>query len=117
MRQDHEPEPPPVQPTGTPGQQPWMQQPQPQEDGVLQRVFPTRNGAALAAYYCGVFSLACFIGILLALIAIIAGIKGIQTHNQDPTRRGLFHAIAGIVLGCLSLIAHAVAIYVISRPT
>lgn len=94
-----------------------MQQPQPQQDGMLQRVVPTRNGAALAAYYCGVFSLVCFIGILLALIAIIAGIKGIQAHNQDPTRRGLFHAIAGIVLGCLSLIAHAVFIYFISRST
>ncbi|MER3466537.1 MAG: hypothetical protein C4340_05290, partial [Armatimonadota bacterium] len=101
MRQNHEPVPPPVQPAGAPAQQPWMQQPQAQQDDVLHRVVPTRNGAALVAYYCGVFSLVCFIGIILAPVAIIAGFKGIHAHNQDATRRGLFHAIAGIVLGCL----------------
>lgn len=80
----------------------------------MHRLVPTRNGAALAAYYCGVFSMLCYVGVPLGVIAIIAGIMGIRAHNQDPSRRGFYHAIAGIVLGSLSLVAHGVAIYMLT---
>lgn len=113
MRPDHEPEPPPVQQVPPPIQPPLTAQPQPQQDDLIHRLVPARNGAALTAYYCGVFSLVCFIGIPLAFVAIGAGVQGIRVHNQDPSRRGLYHAIAGIVLGCLSLVAHAVVIYLL----
>lgn len=110
MRQNNEPEPPPVQQGVPPMQHPFPTQPHPQQDDLIHRLIPARNGAALVAYYCGVFSLVPCVGMIPAFVAIGAGIKGIQVHNRDPSRRGLFHAIAGIVLGCLSLVAHAVVI-------
>src|SRR5262245_26603803 len=44
------------------------------DDDALSTLIPYKNGQALAAYYCGVFSLIPVIGVLLGPIAIILGI-------------------------------------------
>jgi hypothetical protein len=75
-------------------------------DDVLSSLIPYRNGQALAAYYLGVFSLIPCIGLVLALIAIILGVLGINYAKRNPTAKGTGHAIAGLVLGTLSLVGH-----------
>lgn len=67
----------------------------------LARVVPYRNGAALAAYYCGVFGLIPVVGFILGPIAFILGIIGFVKARRDPKARGTGHAIAGIVLGLI----------------
>jgi hypothetical protein len=69
----------------------------------LARVVPYRNGAALAAYYCGVFGLIPGLGLLLSPIAFILGVIGFVKARRDPKARGTGHAIAGIVLGLISI--------------
>ena len=65
-----------------------------------------RNGFALAAYYCGVFSLIPCAGGLLGPAAFILGILGLRFARKNPTAHGTGHAIAGIVLGGITGLAH-----------
>jgi hypothetical protein len=62
-------------------------------------IIPLKNGQALAAYYCGVFSLIPFLGCILGPIAIILGILGFLFANKNPEAGGKGHAITGIILG------------------
>lgn len=66
-------------------------------------LIPYKNGKALAAYYCGVFSLIPFAGVLLGPIAVILGVLGLMHKKKYPKSRGTGHAIAGIVLGILAI--------------
>ena len=74
-------------------------------------ILPYTNGPALAGYYVGVGSIVCFIGLLAAPVAIVLGILGLRKVKRDPTVKGTAHAIVGIVLGSLSIIAHGLLIY------
>ncbi len=66
-------------------------------------LIPYKNGMALAAYYCGVFSfIPCLWG-LLSLLAIIFGFVGLSHANKHPEAKGKGHAIAGIVCGFITL--------------
>jgi hypothetical protein len=65
-------------------------------------LIPYKNGLALAAYYCGVFSLIPLLGNLLGPVALILGIMGVRYAQRHAKARGTGHAIAGIVLGSLS---------------
>jgi hypothetical protein len=67
-------------------------------------VIPYKNGAALAAYYCGVFGLIPGLGFLLGPIAAILGIMGIAKSKKMPESKGTGHAIAGIILGVVDVI-------------
>jgi len=62
-------------------------------------VIPYKNGKALAAYYCGVFSLIPVLGCVLGVVAIVLGVLGLQYASQHPRARGKGHAVTGIVLG------------------
>ena len=62
-------------------------------------VIPYKNGKALAAYYCGVFSLIPGLGCVLGVVAIVLGVLGLQYASQHPRARGKGHAVTGIVLG------------------
>jgi hypothetical protein len=64
-------------------------------------IVPYRNGAALAAYYCGVFGLIPVLGFLLGPIALILGVIGLVKARKNPKAHGTGHAIAGIVLGLI----------------
>jgi hypothetical protein len=77
-------------------------------------IVPYRNGMALAAYYCGVFSLIPCLGGLLGPAALILGIMGLIYVRKHPEAHGTGHAIAGIVLGSIVSLAHlAVLIFAI----
>jgi hypothetical protein len=81
-----------------------------QEADPLGGLIPYRNGQALAAYYCGVFSLIPCVGLILGPIALIMGILGLRYSKLHPAAKGGGHAIAGIVLGLLVLIGHLIVI-------
>ena len=59
----------------------------------LATLIPYRNGAALAAYYCGVFGLIPGIGFILGPIAFILGIIGFVKARKNPQAHGTGHAI------------------------
>jgi hypothetical protein len=90
---------------------PRLRRPAPDEDDEddevddpLATVIPYRNGRALAAYYLGVFSLIPCLGLILGPLALIFGILGKRYVTQHPTAKGTGHAIAGIVLGSLTML-------------
>jgi hypothetical protein len=70
-------------------------------------LIPYKNPKALTAYYVGVFSLIPCIGVLLAVVAVVLGVMGLKYAKQHPSARGQAHAIVGIVLGTLVILAHA----------
>lgn len=65
-------------------------------------VIPTRNPAALTAYYLGVFSLIPILGLVVGIPAMILGFLGVKAAMRQPQREGKGHAIAGLVLGSIS---------------
>lgn len=74
-------------------------------------IIPYTNGPALASYYVGVGSIVCFVGLLAAPVAVILGIIGLRKVKRDPSVKGTAHAIVGIILGSLSIIAHGIVMY------
>ena len=62
-------------------------------------VIPYKNGTALGAYYCGVFSFIPVLGCALGPVAIILGVLGVLYANKHPKAKGTGHAIFGIVAG------------------
>jgi hypothetical protein len=75
---------------------------------LVSSVIPYKNGKALAAYYCGVFSLIPCAGLLLGPIALILGILGFFYVRAHPQAKGTGHALAGIILGSLTTLGNAV---------
>lgn len=69
-------------------------------------MIPYKNGMALASYYCGVFALIPCVGVLLGALALIFGFMGLSHARKHPESSGKAHAIVGIVLGSLVLLAH-----------
>ncbi|MCC7479053.1 DUF4190 domain-containing protein [bacterium] len=61
---------------------------------------PYKNGQALGAYYMGCFS---FVLPLLAPLAIIFGVLGLQRAQREPQVKGQAHAVTGIVVGIIAL--------------
>ena len=78
-------------------------------DDAVSTLIPYKNPKALAAYYCGVFSLIPCAGNVLGPAAFVLGILGLRYKKRDPTAKGTGHAIAGIVLGSLTILAYWVA--------
>ena len=64
-------------------------------------VVPYRNGAALAAYYMGVFGLIPGVGFVLGPLALIFGIVGLIKARKNSKAHGTGHAIVGILLGLI----------------
>ena len=77
-----------------------------EQESPVSTIIPYKNGMALAAYYCGVFSLIPCLGGLLGPAAFILGILGLRFVKKNPTAHGTGHAIAGIVLGGITGLAH-----------
>jgi len=80
---------------------------------VVSTLIPYKNPKALAAYYCGVFSLIPCIGLILGPIALIMGILGMRAVRAHPSMKGTGHAIAGIVLGSITFLGHLVIIILV----
>jgi hypothetical protein len=73
------------------------------DDGEVEgsSIIPTKNGMALASYYCGVFSLIPGLGCVLGIIAVILGIMGVIHAKKHPKAKGMAHAVTGILLGTI----------------
>ena len=65
-------------------------------------LIPLRNGLALAAYYCGVFSFVPCFAPVLGPLAMIFGFLGLARANKHPEAKGKGHSIAGIICGGLT---------------
>ena len=102
--------PPPVQ--GAPPAGGWAQPPAPFQtstygnQGFINRLVPAQNPDALIAYYMGVFALIPCVGVILAVVAIIFGVRGLGACKRSPGLPGKGHAITGIVMGTLVIIGH-----------
>jgi hypothetical protein len=81
-------------------------------DEAVATVVPYRNPQALIAYYLGVFSLMPCLGLVLAPFAFVLGILGLRHRRRNPQAHGLAHARIGIIIGGLSILAHA-AVFVL----
>jgi hypothetical protein len=78
-------------------------------DDPVQTLIPYKNVRALAAYYLGVFSFVCVIGLILGPAAILLGFLGYGYGRKHPTAKGTGHAVAGIVFGVLGSLVNVVA--------
>jgi hypothetical protein len=67
----------------------------------ISKIIPYRNVPALVGYYCGVFSLIPFLGIILGLAGLTLGVIGLRVARQNPAAHGKVHAWVGIILGGL----------------
>lgn len=68
---------------------------------AIDRLIPSRNGAALASYYLGLFSLFPLLGFPLAIVAIVMGVNGLKNYNENPAVRGKTHSWVGLICGVL----------------
>lgn len=70
----------------------------------MQAWIPTKNMPALLSYYFGVFGLIPFLGVPLAIAAIMLGIRGLKKAKITPTPGAKGHAITGLVLGSFEMV-------------
>jgi hypothetical protein len=82
------------------------------DESPVSTIIPYKNGMALAAYYCGVFSLIPCLGGLLGPAAFILGILGLRYVKKYPSAHGTGHAIVGIVLGGITGLVHLAIVVV-----
>ena len=87
------------------------------DDSAVSTMIPYHNGMALTAYYLGVFGLIPVAGLVLGPLGLILGILGLRNARRDPEVKGTGHAITGIVLGGIAIVANygCIVILVISR--
>lgn len=78
-------------------------------------LIPTANPAALGGYYCAIFALIPFVGVMLAPIAIILGLVGLARVRRHPDAKGTFHAWVGIAGGGLMLALQAGIVILLAR--
>ncbi len=88
------------------GQQPQNYYGQPMQAGPNDKV---PNGMGIASLVLGILGLVtsiCYIGFLLALLAMILGIAQLVVFgkNKDKSQEGKGMAIAGVILSALTLI-------------
>ena len=83
-----------------------LRDPAEEDDEPVATIIPYKNPKALLAYYCGVFGLIPCAGLVLGPTALILGILGLRYVRANPSAKGTGHAITGIVLGSLELLAN-----------
>lgn len=69
-------------------------------------MMPSQNPNALWGYYLGWLSIVCFCGVLAAPFAIWKSARGLRAFKDDPSVFGKAHAIIGLVLGSIGLLAN-----------
>jgi hypothetical protein len=75
-------------------------------EDTVSTFIPYKNVRALIAYYLGIFSLIPCAGLLLGPASLILGILGLRYVKVNPTAKGTGHAIAGVILGGLTMLAN-----------
>ncbi len=73
-------------------------------DDVVATIIPYKNAAALTAYYLGIFSCFPFVGLLLAIAALVLGVMGLRNVGRDPQIKGRVHAWVGLIGGTIGLL-------------
>jgi hypothetical protein len=68
-------------------------------EDVATSIIPTRNPAALWAYYIGLFSLFPGLGPLMGIFAVVMGIRALKVAAVNPELKGRVHAVIGIIAG------------------
>ena len=86
----------------------------PQGD-VTGGLIPYKNQPALLSYYFGVFSIIPGLGLLLGLAALVLGVIGLNKRSKEPHVKGTAHAIIGMVVGGISVLAHLLVMIEVSR--
>ncbi len=81
-----------------------------EDEDATGGLIPYKNAKALAAYYCGVFSLVPCFALVLGPLALIFGFLGLRFAREHPRAKGQAHAIVGIVLGGLTTVGNLGAI-------
>lgn len=71
----------------------------PTPDAPMSVMIPYRNGAALTAYYLGIFAFIPVLGILLGAAAFVLGVIGLKARQRRPEIHGSVHAWIGIIIG------------------
>lgn len=118
MEDENKPEEVPAPPPAVDYSQPpapgqWSAPAQAPQNDALGNIIPTKNPYALFAYYCAVFALVpCFTPIL-APLAVILGCLGLREIKRHPGLPGKAHALVGIILGGLLLVAMLVLVVAI----
>jgi hypothetical protein len=79
------------------------------DDGGVSYVIPYKNVPALISYYVGVFGLIlCILGglsLFSGVTAIVLGIMGMMRASKNPQAHGRGHAITGMILGGVQVLA------------
>ena len=84
---------PPPNPWATPP--PQAGTPPPPNTGSsdpFSALIPYKNANALASYYLGLFSILPLVGLALAVVALVLGVKGLKFAKDNPTAKGKGHA-------------------------
>lgn len=69
------------------------------------------NGLSIASMVTGIVSIVfCWFGALLAIVAIVLGVVGLNQIKNDATQQGRGFAIAGIACGVFAFVLQAVLI-------
>ena len=88
---------------------PYLAPAPPPPNDAVAGIIPYKNGAALAGYYCGVFSIIPCLGAMLGPAAVVLGIIGLKNVAREPQRKGKVHAwiavVAGGIFGVVNLAA------------
>ena len=92
-----------------PGSYPQGYSPQPAASG-LEAMIPTRNPAALTAYYLGIFSIIPCLAVPMGIAAVVLGLRGLKLFQEHPEVRGRTHAWVGIIAGGLFALINIVGI-------
>src|SRR5882724_2825842 len=78
----------------------------PPRDVPLGPQLPRNNPRALYAFHCGVYGLIPFAGLVFGPMAVLSGILGLRHVKAKPQDKGASHAVTGIVLGTVELLAN-----------
>ncbi|MDY7095025.1 MAG: zinc ribbon domain-containing protein [Acidobacteriota bacterium] len=87
--------------------------PPPADGESGSRLIPTANPPALVSYYLGLFSIFPFLGLFLAIPAVILGWKGLDRVKKNPQVHGKAHATIGLGCGGLSLLVWGGALLIV----
>jgi hypothetical protein len=79
-------------------------------DETVATIIPYRNAPALIAYYLGLFSCFPVLGLIMAIVALILGVKGLGEARRNPQAHGKLHAWVGLVCGTIGLMINGVIV-------
>lgn len=80
-------------------------------DTTLGGLIPTGNPAALWGYYLGFASIIPFLGIATIPFCFWQSFLGSKTAKENPSAKGMAHAVVGVVLGVFGVLIQVLTIF------